>query len=143
MDCVFSVFVCFPLLLAVGVITMEEYWRQMATWRANSIGDFNPETNALTAIDISGFISDDNKYHGGVLAPNCHIYMVLYCADNIGDFNPSTGVFAVIDISAVISHDQKYQGGVLAPNGHIYMVAPNGHITCGGVEVADAVSMRC
>ena len=38
----------------------------MATWRANSIGDFNPETNALTAIDISGFISDDNKYHGFV-----------------------------------------------------------------------------
>ena len=73
-------------------------------------------------IDISSRISTDDKYAGGVLAPNGHIYMVPHKADSIGDFDPSTNAFDVIDISSRISTGKKYIGGVLAPNGHIYMV---------------------
>jgi hypothetical protein len=82
-------------------------------WRANTF-----------AVIISSHISGSNKYLGGVLASNGHIYMMPNSADNIGDFDPSTNKFAVIDISTHISSTVtcKYRGGALASNGHIYMV---------------------
>jgi hypothetical protein len=88
----------------------------MVPWNANNIGDFDPATGAFSVVSISGVISHDSKYAGGVLAPNGHIYMVPCNADSIGDFDPATGSFSALDISGVISHGHKYRTGVLAPN---------------------------
>ena len=101
---------------------------------------YNPSKSQFDIIDISSHISINQKYSGGVLAPNGHIYMVPFLTDSIGDFDPSTNTFGVIDISSRISIDGKYNGGVLAPNGHIYMVPRNadsiGSLTPGNSEPA-------
>jgi streptogramin lyase len=86
------------------------------------VAGYSSVWRTLANLDIPQ--TSSNKYLGGVLAPNGHIYMVPYNADNIGDFDPSTG-FSNVDISGVISYDGKYRGGVLAPNGHIYIVPCN------------------
>ena len=90
--------------------------------RASHIADLDPSTGTATAIDISASVTADWKFHGGVLAPNGHIYFIPMNADVVGDFDPCTGAYRSIDISAVMSRDWKFGGGVLAPNGHIYMM---------------------
>jgi len=91
-------------------------------YNADSIGAFDPFTRAFSALDISGVISHDVKFCGGVLASNGHIYMVPDNANSVGDFDPATGAFSTISISGVISQEHKYTGGVLALTGHMYMV---------------------
>ena len=61
----------------------------MVPFWANSIGDFDPSTGSFSAIDISGVISHDYKYAGGVLAANGHMYMVPHFANSIGKLHLS------------------------------------------------------
>ena len=97
-------------------------------WSADNILELNPETGALNPIDISQHATTffqlgagSNKYAGGVLAPNGHIYLVPFNAKGILDFDPASGNSSMIDISGTGSDTSKYIQGVLAPNGHIYM----------------------
>jgi hypothetical protein len=45
------------------------------------VGVFDPSTDAFSVVDISGVIAVDNKYYGGVLAPNGKIYFVPHGAN--------------------------------------------------------------
>jgi len=49
-------------------------------------------------VDISGVISHDLKFCGGVLASNGHIIFVPYDANSLGDFDPATVAFSTISI---------------------------------------------
>ena len=112
-------------------------------YTANNIGDFDPTAKTFTTIGISALISSDpnvgggtDKYDGGVLADDGHIYFAPHKADNIGDFDPATGLFDTIDISgiSVASINSKYRGAVLAPNGHIYMMPHTGSAHIGDFD---------
>ena len=98
----------------------------MVPHNANNVGDFDPVTGVLSALDISRVISGVWKYSGGVLSKNGHIYFVPRNANNVGDFDPATGAFSTVSIPGTSTqYDAKFAGGVLAPNGHIYFVPSN------------------
>jgi streptogramin lyase len=81
-------------------------------------------TSTFSALTLTGSLTGrQNKFWGGVLAPNGHIYFVPSQAGSIGDFVPSTGAFSLIGISSVIV--LPYCGVVLAPNGLLYFIPHN------------------
>jgi len=84
-----------------------------------------PGKRMFTTINISGTISSDFRYAGGVLGPDGLIYRVPVNTDNIGVLSPVARTFTSIDISDTITSDWKYWGGVLGPNGLIYIVPFN------------------
>ena len=94
-----------------------------ATRRLNPVATYAVGTSVFSALVMPSTVFE--KYLGGVLAPNGHIYLVPHDEDRIGKLDPLTGAFSTVDISRVISGACKYSGGVLAPNGHIYMVPRN------------------
>jgi streptogramin lyase len=83
------------------------------------VGVFDPATNEFHLVGST--IPGNNKYWGGVLAPNGKIVFVPVDAHAVGVFDPTTNDFLAFDSSAgyVIPN---YSGGVLAPNGMIFFV---------------------
>jgi hypothetical protein len=88
---------------------------------ADSVGIFDPATDAFSVVDISAKVYRNHKYFGGVLAPSGIIIFVPWYADQVGIFDPASSAFSVVDISAMVT-GAKYVGGVLAPNGMIVFV---------------------
>ena len=67
--------------------------------------------------------STQNKFAGGVLAPNGNIYCIPYSSNYILVINPLTNATTRIPISLTIG--AKYIGAVCKPNGKIYCIPFN------------------
>ena len=68
-------------------------------------------------INLFGSFSGDNKWLGGVLAPNGKIYGMPGNSTQILEIDP---VNQTTSLFGSFSGDNKWLGGVLAPNGKIY-----------------------
>ena len=69
-----------------------------------------------------GSLSGDNKWYGGVLAPNGCIYGIPYNSTTVLKIDPSTDTVSTF---GSLSGDNKWMGGVLAPDGCIYGIPHN------------------
>jgi len=87
-------------------------------------GGGHPEESSwrFTTVNISGKVTGNFKYVGGVLTASCKVVFVPCDADVVGIFDPATSAFSVVDISAKVRGRNKYFGGVLAPSGKVVFV---------------------
>lgn len=105
---------------------------------ANSVNNINENNQGLglslfyqqgddimdtTSLNIAADATD-NKYSGGVLAPNGKIYCIPNSATNVLIIDPLTNTLDTTTISG-LSGNFKWAGGVLAPNGKIYLPPHN------------------
>lgn len=103
-----------PLLVEdLEAIKINKYTN---TFNLNSIlsEDSSYEEPTITRV---GSMSGDNKWYGGVLAPNGRIYGIPRDATNILEIDPMTHTTALL---ASYTGQDKWAGGVLAPNGKIF-----------------------
>ena len=61
----------------------------------------------------------ENKWYGGVLAPNGKIYAIPLNSTQILEIDPNTQTTTLF---GDFSDSNKWAGGVLAPNGKIYAI---------------------
>jgi hypothetical protein len=117
-----------PSLSHFGAVLADNEHIYFLPRSADNILELNPETGALNTIDISQHATTylatrsfqlgegSNKYAGGVLAPDGHIYLVPFNAKGILDFDPASGTSSMIYISGTSSgcpQDFPYQSSVL------------------------------
>ena len=84
-------------------------------------------TSTFSTVSLPSTLSGINdKYYGGVLAPNGKVYFAPYkeTVPHVGVFDPVTRAFSTIDVVHQ-SEFGKWNGGVLAPNGKIYFPPRN------------------
>ena len=89
---------------------------------------------SVELVDISATITIDNKYRGGVTAPNGKVVFVLRNAGGVGMYDAVASAFAYYDISSTVTKNgvpdsttsfiSKFHWGCLAPNG-LVVFAPN------------------
>ncbi len=80
------------------------------------------------SFDLSGlnyFDAFNNKFQGGVLAPNGNIYFIPTGATYVAIVNPYTRQVDTTSISGLSSLLSKFYGGVVANNGKIYCIPGN------------------
>jgi len=85
---------------------------------------FDPSSNIVSSIDISGTPGGAYRYAGGALAPNGNIYCAPHDASNILVINTLTNTSRcdISGLTGVGTTAGKWVGAVLAPNGKIYCV---------------------
>ena len=88
-----------------------------------NIGQYNPVWNSADIESITG-LTGDNKWFGGVLAPNGKIYCVPRSSTSVLIIDPETNTAETTSITG-LTGNAKWYGGVLAPNGKIYCVPYN------------------
>ncbi len=101
------------------------------------INTVNNSTSYITGITVDNYptigANNDQKWIGGVLAPNGKIYCAPYMAQCVLIIDPVTDTINLTDISGVnrtkytsliwkTSNLESFGGGVLHPNGKIYFI---------------------
>jgi hypothetical protein len=84
------------------------------------VSGYDAGTPSFSSVDISGTISSDYKYSGGVLLPSGKVVSVPYSAANVGVFDPATDTLSLVGDAMFGSN--KYSGGVLLPSGKVVFV---------------------
>lgn len=99
-----------------------------------SYNNYNFDTTDLfpeNTVDISSFSYFDptqQKFAGGVLAPNGNIYCIPHSANYVAIINPyskTVDTTSITNVQGGRTNLTKWYGGVLAPNGKIYCVPYN------------------
>ena len=98
-------------LIAEQASVIDTQSREIAALSQHVCGLREP---ALTFVKGAG--SDQNKWAGGVLAPNGLIYSVPYTATSVLIISPTTNALDITTIAGLPSDIYKWWGGVLAPS---------------------------
>ena len=72
------------------------------------------------SINLFGSLSGNNKWLGGVLAPNGKIYGIPRNSTQILEIDPTNNTTSLF--GSLPGGENKWAGGVLAPNGKIYAI---------------------
>lgn len=94
----------------------------------NSVGEFNPTTNTLTILPITGGPSGTVKYYGALTLPDGDILCLPQTNHKLLRFTPGNNAAVQVGQASGVSNN-GYGGFKLAPNGNVY-VFPNGNNNC-------------
>jgi len=91
----------------------------------NSVGEFNPTTNALVILPITGGPAGTVKYYGALTLPDGDILCLPQTNNKLLRFTPGNNAAVQVGEASGQSNN-GYGGFALAPNGNVY-VFPNGN----------------